>query len=207
MSIIAKLASSLERRDEEPNIQLAKSIAKSKDKKAIDELVALLSDKKTALQNDSIKVLYETGGIKPELIAAYADDFLALLNHKNNRLQWGAMTALYTIAAINPKKIYDSLPKIMHAAEKGSVITRDNAVKILVTLAENKIYRDKIFPLLNEQILSCPENQLPMYAELAMPVIDKKKAVLFVKTLSSRLKDIEKESKRRRVEKVIRKLS
>jgi hypothetical protein len=46
-----------------------------------------------------------------------------------------------------------------------------------------------------------------MYAENALPVIDAGLKDKFVKTLSGRLDEIEKESKRKRVEKVIKKLS
>jgi hypothetical protein len=45
-----------------------------------------------------------------------------------------------------------------------------------------------------------------MYAERTLPVISEKYKKDFVKVLSSRLKEIEKESKMKRVEKVIKKL-
>jgi hypothetical protein len=45
-----------------------------------------------------------------------------------------------------------------------------------------------------------------MYAEQAVPVITTKRKAAFIKTLTARLDDIEKESKRKRVEKVIRTL-
>ncbi len=46
-----------------------------------------------------------------------------------------------------------------------------------------------------------------MYAEKAIPVINDKNKTLFIKTLASRLNDIEKDTKRKRVEKVIKKFS
>src|ERR1041385_1990762 len=104
-SIIERLASSLGKRDEKPNQELAASLVKSKDKKAIKELVEHLSDKDKNIQSDCIKVLYEIGEQKPELIADYDKEFLALLDSKNNRLVWGAMTAIDCIAAISPDSI------------------------------------------------------------------------------------------------------
>ena len=94
MNVIDKLASSLNRRDEVPNQELAKQIAVKKDKKAVAELIEYLNNKSKDIQNDCIKVLYEVGKINPALIADYAKNFIALLDHKNNRLQWGAMTAI-----------------------------------------------------------------------------------------------------------------
>ena len=103
MGIINKLSTSLNRRDELPNIKLAKEIADKNDKNAAKELIETLQNK--SLQNDCIKVIYEIGERKPALIAGYAKEMIALLKHKNNRLQWGAMTALHTITFENPKVI------------------------------------------------------------------------------------------------------
>jgi predicted AlkP superfamily phosphohydrolase/phosphomutase len=50
-------------------------------------------------------------------------------------------------------------------------------------------------------------NQLPMYAKRAVTIINENNKKLFVKTLTSRLNDIEKENKRKRIEKVIKKVS
>ena len=207
MSVINKLASSLNRRDEVPNQELAKQIATKGDKKAVKELIDNLNNKSKDIQNDCIKVLYEIGEIKPSLIAGYAKEFIALLDHKNNRLQWGAMTAINTITLENPKLINGALTKIISSAERGSVITRDYAVNILIKLCSLKQYSKNAFSLLNEQILASPVNQLPMYAERAMAIINDNNKNIFIKTLSSRLEDIDKESKRKRIQRVIKKFS
>ena len=204
MSIIEKLASSLNRRDEVPNQELAKEIVLSKNKKAIKELVENLSNKK-AIQNDCIKVLYEIGEQEPKLIANYINKFVEQLNSKNNRLQWGSMIALNTITNELPKEIYTILPTILEVADKGSVITKDHAINILIKLCAIKDYSSGAFTLLIEQLLKSPTNQLPMYAERAVPIIDEKNKTLFVKTLTTRLSDVEKETKRKRIEKVIKK--
>lgn len=207
MSVLNQLASALGRRDEVPNRELAEKIASGNDKAAVKELVENLQNKKTDIQSDCIKTLYEIGERKPALIAAYAKEFTALLSHKNNRLQWGAMTALDHIALENPKFMYANLVKIVEASDKGSVITKDHAVNILIKLCSLKAYAEDAFPLLIEQLLVCPTNQLPKYAEDALPVINEKNKKSVVKTLTSRLSEIEKDTKRKRVEKVIKKLS
>ncbi len=207
MSVINKLASSLNHRDEVPNQELAKQIVNKKDKKAVKELVENLDNKSKDIQNDCIKVLYEIGEREPSLIAEYAKDFITLLDNKNNRLQWGAMTAINTITLENPEIIYSALSKIIAAADKGSVITKDYGISILIKLCSIKQYSEDAFSLLNEQLLNSPTNQLPMYAEKAILIINEKNKTLFIKTLTSRLDDIEKETKRKRVEKVIKKIS
>lgn len=207
MSILSRLATSLNRRDEVPNVELAKKISSSNDKAGVKELIENLSNKSKDIQNDCIKVLYETGELKPSLISPYANVFFDLLDHKNNRLQWGAMTAISAITLGNPKFVFSSLSKIIDAANKGSVITKDYAVKILIKLCSLKQYEEGAFILLNEQLLTSPTNQLPMYAENAVPVINSNNKKRFVKTLTSRLDEIEKETKKKRVEKVIKRLN
>src|SRR4051794_5153980 len=122
MTAIDKLASSLGRRDQLPNKELAKAIVENADEKSIEELVANLNHKNKNIAGDCIKVLYEIGELQPSLIVAYAHQFEQLLDNKNNNLQWDAMTALDSITDANPAFIYNALPKLTNAADKGSVI-------------------------------------------------------------------------------------
>ena len=206
MTIIDRLASSLNRRDEVPNQQLAVQIVDRNDEKAVEELVRNLTNKDREIQSDCIKVLYEVGERKPALIARYAGEFSSLLDSENNRLVWGGMAALDQIALANPKTIYGMLTKIVESGEKGSVITRDHAVGILIKLASLAQYSERAIPLLIEQLKRSPTNQLPMYSENLAPIVTESNRAAFVKTLTSRLHDIEKASKRKRVERVIAKL-
>jgi len=207
MSILNKLATSLNRRDEVPNQQLAKQIVEKKDTAAVKELIENLNNKSKDIQHDCIKVLYEIGERKPAMIAGYVKEFITLLESKNNRLQWGGMLALDKIALEDPKAIYSVLGKIISAADKGSVITRDGAVSILIKLCTLKQYSSGAFSLLVEQLLNSPTNQLPMYAENAIPIINEKIKSIFIKTLLSRIEEIEKDTGRKRIEKVIKKIS
>ncbi len=206
INVLERLASALDRKDEIPNQELAKEIAEFANKKAIKELVINLDSKNRAIQNDCIKVLYEVGTLQPNLIAGYSAVFLALLTHKNNRLQWGAMTALNCISTIKPKETYKVLPQILDAADKGSVITRDHAVNILINLTAVPRFSKDVFNLLIELLLKSPVNQLPMYVERIAPTITTQNEKIFISTIQSRLNDIEKESARKRIEKVIKKL-
>jgi len=207
MSIIPKLATSLNRRDEVPNQELAADIVKLKDTGAVAELVQNLSNKNKGIRHDCIKTLYEVGYAEPKLIAKYLNDFLSLLRSKDNRMQWGAMTAIDCIVDVKPDGVFAALPAIIDASDRGSVITRDHCVGILIKLISIQEFAAEAFPLLLKQLLTCPTNQLPMYAENAVSAIDASCKERFVKVLNTRLGDIEKESGRKRVEKVIKKIS
>jgi len=207
MNVIENLSSSLNRTDQEPNQQLARQIILTEDQEAITELIKNLSNPNKTIQSDCIKVLYEIGEQKPDLISEHLEVFTALLQSKNNRLVWGALSALDKISNLYPDKIYRDLPEILDAADKGSVISKDHAVNILIKLAGNKKYHDEAFILLLGQLSACPLNQLPMYAENAMVVVSEEYKTGFLQILQSRLTEFEKESKRKRVEKVIEKMS
>lgn len=206
MTILNKLACSLGRRDEVPNQELAEQIVAANDAAAVKELIENLSNKDKNIQSDCIKVLYEIGGRNAKMIAGYHKEFGNLLESKNNRLVWGAMTALDTIASENPKGVRGLLAKIMATADSGSVITRDHAVGVLVKLGALKQYAPECLPLLLEQLAQCPNNQFPMYCENSLAVINDGNSLQFQKVMKARLGNLEKESQKKRVAKVLKKI-
>jgi len=206
-NIIDKLATSLGRKDDVPNQELAKEIALGNDKEAIKELIEILSESKDKkIQSDCIKAFYEIGYIKPELIADYYDFFIELLKNKNNRLVWGAMITLKTISEVKPKEIFENLPVILEVVEKGSVISNDNGIGILVNLAKNQKLYDEVIPLLIEQLRKCVPKQLAMYAERTLPVLKENDKNEFIALLNGRINELEKESQIKRIKKVLKKL-
>ncbi len=207
MSVIHKLATSLGRRDEVPNQELAKFIVDTNDNEAVKELTEhLKNNKNRKIQNDCIKALYEVGYIKPDLISNYADIFIGMLKSKNNRLVWGSMIALNTITDIDADGVYKQLSNIMAPIDKASVITRDAGVDILAKLSANKKYYDSTFPLLLEQLKFCPVNQFGQYAEKALPAISKNNKEEFIQILHSRIPDLVTDSQHKRINKVLKKL-
>lgn len=65
MSIEGELASAKGRRDEAPNIALAEKLTRSRDKRAIAELIRLTSKGTKPQRRDAIKALYEVGERAP----------------------------------------------------------------------------------------------------------------------------------------------
>jgi hypothetical protein len=207
LSVLEKLATTLNRRDEVPNQELARRIVRERDAVAVQELIENLSHKHKGIQGDCIKVLYEIGAANPDLIAKYYREFGELLESKHKRLVWGAMTALDTIAATEPKAIYGMLSTILKVADNsGSVIARDHAVGILVKLGMLKPYKPDCVALLIEQMLSCPNNQFPMYVEMSLPVIDAGNRERFQQVIETRMRKLDKESQKKRVARVLKKL-
>lgn len=203
-SVRSLLASSMGRRDEHPNIALAEKIVASGDTKKVEELIALLQDAKQDVRSDCIKALYEIGDRNPAMIVSYADVFVQLLTDKQNRMQWGAMHALSSMASLVRSRLYKIVPKLLAVAAKGSVITRDHMIKILAEIGKEKKYSLEMFHLLNEQLLNCPVNQLPSYAEKTAGITNKETKSILLQTIALRLKTIEIDTKRKRLEKLIK---
>ena len=205
-SILEQLAHTLGRRDETPNIALAERIADSQDTESVKTLVALFDSQPMAVKYDILKVLYETGERKPEMISAYTDMFAGLLTHKNNRVQWSAMTALSVIARSRPELLVPHLVHVVDAMDSGSVITRDHGIYILSALAARKKHHADCMELLLEQIEKSPVNQVPMYAEKTAEVISPTYIPRFKQILASRKDVLTIPTKQKRIEKLLRSL-
>jgi hypothetical protein len=205
-SIIDQLASSLGKRDELPNIVLASKIAKSGNEDHLKELFSLVAGKKPAVRNDAIKVIYEIGERKPEMISKHVEDFISLLKHNDNRMIWGAMTALSSISKTQPKLLVPFMVDIVDAIDKGSVITRDHGIFILSHIATLPKQHKHCLELLLEQLEKAPVNQLPMYAEKTTEVVTMPFVKRMINTLEARTDVIEIPSKAKRIEKVIKQL-
>jgi len=204
--VIEKLAFSLGRNDEEPNIELAKELAKTKNKKGIKEIIDGLNNTKEQIANDCIKVLYEIATISPELVSEYAEEFIQLLKSKNNRLVWGSMTALAKIASLNPDVLYKNLDIIVGAYEQGSVITVDNSISVFAELIKaNSRYEKKVFPIIIAHLEKCRPKEVGQHAERAFVCINKNNSQKFKETLLKRRESLT-EAQKKRVDNLISKL-
>lgn len=187
MSVLNRIAFFQHRRDEVPNQQLAKELVQTENIEGIKEIAQNLQNKNKNVQSDCLKVLYEIGYIKPDLIADYAPNFLALLQSKNNRMVWGAMIALATIADKRTKEIYAKLDILQTAMKKGSLITVVWGTKALAKVAAvDKTYKQKIFPLLIEQLKKCIPRDVPLQAESILPAIDAQNKEQFLNIIENR---------------------
>ena len=109
MSVFPKLASMQDRRDEEPNKELARELVEQNNIEGIREIAAHLWDKDKRIQSDCDSIMEEIGRNAIELIEEYVSDFLKLLSSKNNRRVWGSMINLSLIADIKPKEIFEKI--------------------------------------------------------------------------------------------------
>jgi len=206
MTVLDRLAGALDRRDEQPNVALAEDIVARDDKAAIVQLAEAVRSGPARQANDALKVLYEVGARRPDLVGGQCPVFIEALKSSNNRQVWGAMTALDAVAEQRAETLVAELPAIIAAADRGSVIAKDHCNSILVKLARAG-YGDKAVPLLVERLKSAAPNQFPTYAEEMAPVITPEAKPGFLAVLKGRLDGMVQASKRKRVQKLLDKFN
>ena len=204
MTVVTKLASQLKRRDERPNIELARELVECNDIEGIQEIVENLVSSNKKIKTDCIKVVYEIGRVKPELISDYAEIFIHFLKSSNNRLGWGAMQVLSTIADISSIALMKNLSTIKRVVKLGSVITSDKGILTLAKLATvNEQNREQIVPFLIEHLKSCRTKEVPQHAESIMMAITDDNREAFLNVLRERVVYMTK-PQARRVHKIFR---
>lgn len=191
MSALDRLACKLGRNDEVPNQELARELAASGDAAAVAEIVSGLRSKTKAIRNDCIKVLYEIGYLKPELIAGYAGTFLDLLHSRDNRLVWGAMIALAVAARVDGAPVKARLGEVYDAMKAGSVITLDNGVRVLAAVASHDPAGSAdVVERLLDCLNTCRASSVPQYAESSLPAATAGNRAQFIEVLKSREQDM-----------------
>ena len=188
VSVLNRIATSQGRRDEAPNRELARDLVEQGDHDGIRELVANLRHPDQNIRSDCLKTLYEVGNLQPELITDYVDEFLGLLRDRNNRMIWGSMLALSTIAPLRADELFEHRAEIQAVMAEGSVITVDNGVKILATVAAaNASYRSELLPFLLHHLETCRPKDVPQHAEAILQAVDGAYADAFVAVLERRM--------------------
>jgi len=205
MSILKRIAFYQERRDEVPNQKLASELAKDGNTEGIDEIASNLWNANNSIASDCLKVIYEIGYSKPELIADYIDDFLKLLSSKRNRMVWGAMIALCTVAHLKSDILWANLDLILKTMEKGTLITEEWGIRGLAVLArQKKEYNEKLMPLLLEYLEKSRPIDVPRRAELLLESVSENEKGQLLDLIQRRSADLSPAQKKR-VEKALRK--
>lgn len=206
MSVLDKISSAQNRRDEILNQELAKKLAYQNDRENIEEIAKNLWNKDKNIQRDCIKVLYEIGYINPELVSNYVNEYLQLLSNKNNNLVWGGMIALFVIADLRSSEIFENVYLIKKTIKEGSVITKDSGIKVLSKIASiNETYNKGIFPYLLEHLKTCRPKDVPQHAESIFRAVNASNKTECIKVLKER-QSLFNKSQLSRVTKLIKKL-
>lgn len=208
MPIQDNLAHALDRKDQEPNKQVAKLIVDKGGEKDVTALVSFIQSRpEQRAQADAILALAYIGELDPKLLAGQVDFLIEELNSPINRVIFGSMISLAHIAHLQKEKLFDALPKIIDAMDSGTVVTRDHGYRIMITLYQDDRFREDVFLLIREQLMKAPSNQLGQYAERLIEVINKSHFDPLIQTLEERRSDISNEYHIKRLNKNLKKLN
>ena len=120
------------------------------------------------------------------------------------RIGWGGMITLAMIADRKAKEIFKHRDQITAAIAKGSVITIDNGIKTLATVASlEDEYNRKIYPYLIAHLKSCRPKDVPQHAESIMRVVNSDNQEQYIVVLNQRFDDLSS-SQQKRVKKLLR---
>ena len=184
-----------------------KEICADNDTDGLDEIIEGLYSKKPQIAADCIKVLYEVGKIKPEMIANHADEFIRLLKSPNNRLVWGGMLALSQIVPLRPKQVFDHIHPVLSAYQNGSAITRDYSISVFSGLClADPAYEKMLFPKIITHLEKCRPKEVAQHAERAAQCVNPNNATVFLAVLTKRRPKLST-AQQKRVDKLIQKIS
>jgi len=207
MGIEEKFSSSFGRRDQGPNRELARAITAVRDFEAVAEIFELLSKKSgTRLRNDAILTIAAISNESPDMLTSYVGELVGLLNSKVNRQIFGAMIGLSNLSALVPEQLLSHLGLILESMDDGTVVTRDHGFTILTQVY--KVDRSEmLLPLILEQLMKAPPNQLGQYAEKFISVMDYDHRDQLAAVLEERLQELVSDTHKKRLSKNLKKLS
>jgi hypothetical protein len=204
MSIIPELASQQGRKDDEPNKILGKKLVESWDLDGIREVANNLTNPSRDIQIDCLGVLEQIGQLAPELIEDCLDELINLAFGNDNRLVWQSLINIAMIAENKADQLIKHLDQIKSLSEKGTVITRDNVIKILARIgAASPEYSRQVFPFLIDQLSTCRPKSIPQYGESIQVMINSENQSSYLSVLQKRIKELSP-AQEKRINKILK---
>ena len=103
-------------------------------------------------------------------------------------------------------QIFAHLDAILAAADAGSVIAKDKAMKLLADLNAVPALTPEVTPILFARLRTSAVNQVPMYAEFAAPTIAERDKAAFIAILTEWRGKIPMPAKQKRLDRVLKRL-
>jgi hypothetical protein len=117
------------------------------------------------------------------------------------------MINIALIADRKPDQIMERMEELIDVIDKGSVITRDNGMKILSRAGgANPEYNQRVFPFLIDQLRLCRPKSLPQFAESVYIAVNPANQDQYLAILDQRLDELSP-AQAKRVKKIIRSFS
>ncbi len=182
-------------------------LSMNRGRKEVQNLVRNLYSKDRNLQIECVQILCEIGKFEPRLISSFSNEFVSLLDSDDDLLVEAAMTGLSIIAAINPRSVYQSMSRILDKADRGTRLTKEYTLQILLILASENGCSDNAQFFLLRLLACCSAGQFPVFTHQIVPVISQRYLHDFISVLSSRVHELTEKRTKQKIGKLITKLS
>ncbi len=204
MTVLERIAYYQGRRDEVPNQQLARALARRKDTAGIREIARNLNNPNRSVQSDCLKVLYEIGYLDPGTDRRLRRRVSGSAGEQEQPDGVGEHDRARDDRPAEGQVIGSRLDEVLAALDRGTVITVVWGVRTLAGVAgASRSDRPRILPHLLRRLETCLPRDVPTHALSCFPAIDDASRDRFLAVLERRRPDLSP-SQAARLRKVIR---
>ena len=173
--LLSRLAVSMQRTDEMPNLELAAELVITDDSEAVKLLIAVLERHDLEHAPDAARVLCEVGSRSPELLLTHVDKLLALCDESQREVLPYTMFAISPVAHKHAETLWDMRDLFWSALAdltQPTDMAQAGAVRLLSSLcAAGADYARTLAGGLVDLLGKCMPKDVAFFAESVLPAL------------------------------------
>jgi hypothetical protein len=192
--LLARLAVSVGRSDEMPNLELAADIVFADDADAVSTLISVIERHDDVHAPDAARVVAEVGTRAPELVAAHAERLIELIDATRREMLPFTMLALSPVASKHAEALWPSRDLFWQALAdltQPAELAQAGAVRLLASLcAAGPDYARTLAGGLVDLLGKCMPRDVAFFAESVLPALGAAHSHRAKPVLDRRLKEL-----------------
>jgi hypothetical protein len=192
--VLSRLAVSVGRYDEMPNLELAADIVFADDADAVSVLVAVIERNDDVHAPDAARVIAEVGTRAPDLLLAHADRLVDLIDPSRHEMLAFTMVALSPVAARYAETLWparDLFWATLADLNQPAELAQGGAVRLLSAMcAANPDYARTLAGGLVDLLGKCMPKDVAFFAESVLPALGPAHSHRAKPVLDRRLKEL-----------------
>ncbi|MBM4280184.1 MAG: hypothetical protein FJ137_05310 [Deltaproteobacteria bacterium] len=192
--LLARLAISVGRTDEMPNLELAADIVFADDADAVSVLIAVIERHDDVHAPDAARVVAEVGTRAPELLLGHAERLIEMIDATRREMLQFTMLALSPVASKHAEALWPSRDLFWHALAdltQPAELAQAGAVRLLAALcAAGPDYARTLAGGLVDLLGKCMPRDVAFFAESVLPALGAAHSHRAKPVLDRRLKEL-----------------
>lgn len=192
--LIARLAISMGRYDEMPNLELAADIVFAEDTEAVSALIAIIERHDDLHASDAARVVCEVGTRAPDLLLAHAERLVEMIDVSQREMLPFTMLALSPVASRHADQLWTSRDlfwQFLANLAQPADLAQGGAVKLLAALcAAGPDYARTLAGGLVDLLGKCMPKDVAFFAESVLPALGPAHSHRAKPVLDRRLKEL-----------------